>query len=170
MLVSPLLLLDLPDSPTGNNLDVVRRVPDSFVGGRLLLEGILHLDQEIPGLEGKFSCIDLYMVKAPCLLRIVAATSGKGFSEKVAFRTFEIDYFSVDAENLKLEKLKFEGPFSMNIEHGSYRFSDQFIHVKGDHFLTNFEIEGPILGPPKVYLDNRATRWMGTDESDWSGM
>lgn len=170
ILVSPLHLLSLPDTPTGNNLDVLRRVPDSFVGGRLLLEGIWHGDLEIPRLEGKFSCIDLYMIKAPCLLRIVAATSGKGFSEKVAFQTFSIDHFAVDAETLALQTLKFEGPFNMNIEHGSYRFSDQFIHVKGDHFLTNFEIEGPILGPPKVYLDNRASRWIGTDESDWSGM
>lgn len=170
ILVSPLHLLELPDTPIGNNLDVLRRIPESFEGGRLLLDAIWQRDKALPRIEGKFSCIDLYMIKAPCLLRLVATTSGKGFSERVAFRTFSIDHFALDPESISLQILKFEGPFSMNIEHGMYRFSDQFIHVKGDHFLTNFEIEGMILGPPKIYLDNRATRWMGTDESDWSGM
>lgn len=170
LLVSPLLLLDLPDTPMGNNLEVARRIPDSFAGGRLLLDGYLRLDLSDPHLSGKFSCEDLYMIKAPCLLRLVAAASGKGFSENVAFRTFAMEHFDLDRTQVSLRQLRFDGPVTMNIHEGLYRFSDQFIRVKGDHTLTNFEIEGPILGPPDIYVDNRLTRMLGTDESDWSGM
>jgi hypothetical protein len=168
LLVAPLHLLELPDTPMGRNFEVIRRVPDNFAGGRMALDGTLRLDQQEPLLAGSFSFEELFMVKAPCLLRLVAAASGKGFSEQVAFRTFSMEHFSIGRQEVSISKLFFDGPVTMNIFEGRYRFEDQFIQVKGDHYLTNFELEGPILGPPKIYVDNKLTRMLGTDESDWA--
>jgi len=165
--VAPLADLDLPKSGLVANLDVVRRVPDSFAGGTLILDGVVFPPMPETVFDGTLRIDDMLMVKAPCLLRAVAAVSGKRFVEGVAFKLFEMERFSVGPKSFSVTNLRLDGPVTMNVFEGLYRFEDQYIKVSGDHYFTNFVLEGPITSP-EVWLDNRMTRALGTDDSDWT--
>lgn len=167
--VAPLWGMTLPDNELGKNLDVVRRTPDGFKGGVLHLDGTLDLDDPERYLVGSLRCEDMTMLKAPCLLRAVAGVSGKPFREGVVFNKFNLGSFALGKKQLTISNFVLDGPVSMNIQTGLYRFTDQFVRVKGDHFLTNFEIEGPIA-KPEIWLDNKLIRALGTDDSDWADM
>lgn len=165
LLVAPLDQLQLTSSMLGENLAVARRVPDSFRGGTLLLQANYFPEDPDTLIEGALSVDDLLMVQAPCLLRLVAGVSGKSFIEGVAFRRFALESFRVGPRLAQLTGLDLDGPVSMKIHEGEYDFTNQFISVRGEHALTHFLLKGPILAP-EVYLDNRLTRMLGSDDSD----
>jgi hypothetical protein len=165
--VAPLESVQLPRSGIAQNLDVARRVPDSFSGGTLALQASYDPANPEALFSGSLRVDDMMMVKAPCLLRLVAGVSGKSFVEGVVFKLFAVESFKVGKDAFSLEKFAMDGPVTMNIHEGYYRFADQFIKVSGEHYLTNFVLEGPIT-KPEVWLDNKMTRAIGSDDSDWA--
>jgi hypothetical protein len=165
--VAPLESVQLPRSGMTQNLDVARRVPDSFSGGKLALQASYDPANPQALFSGSLRVDDMMMVKAPCLLRLVAGVSGKSFVEGVVFKLFAVDSFQVGKDAFTLRQFAMDGPVTMKIHEGYYRFADQFIKVSGEHYLTNFVLEGPIT-KPEVWLDNKMTRALGSDDSDWA--